>query len=123
MINGNIDVPLQEIKRIGANVSALIDSDPDNLSGKLPVERQAFVEKCRENRIECCVLQRRAFENYLTERAIKRVKGNKYSALAPDQKLEDASLPWGKEENWLIAREMEREEWEQSDLGKFLSSL
>jgi predicted ATPase len=123
MINGNIDVHLQEIQRIGANVSALIDSERTHLGDKLSIERQAFAEKCRENKIECCILAKRAFENYLMERAIKIVKGEKYSALAPYQKLKDAPLPWAKEENWLIAREMERGEWEQSDLGEFLISL
>ncbi len=123
MINGKIDVQLQEIKRIGAVVSALIDSERTAPGAALSKDRKDFVQKCKENRITCCVLERTAIENYLPDRAIKTIKGPKYSALTFYQRLLDAPLPWGKEENWLIARAMERVEFEFNDLGKFLLSL
>ena len=66
------------------------------------------------------MLERRATENYLTDDAIKTVKGQKYSALGSHQKLENAAMPWGKEENWIIARQMKRSDFELTDLGKFL---
>jgi energy-coupling factor transporter ATP-binding protein EcfA2 len=123
MINGNIDVQLQEIKRIGASVFALIDSERSIAGAEIHKDRKSFLDKCTESEIRCCILERRATENYLTDRAIKSAKGLKYSALAPYERLEDASLPWGKEENWIIARGMERGEFESTDLGKFLMSI
>lgn len=123
MINGNVEVQLQEIKRIGAVVSALIDSERAAPEAELCRDRKDFVEKCSDNGITCCVLERRATENYLTDRAIKAVKGPKYSALMFYEKLEDAQQPWGKEENWGIARTMERADFEATDLGKFLAAL
>lgn len=123
MINAQIDVALEEVKRIGARVSALIDSERDGADKEIPRNRRDFSVKCREAEVSCCILERRAIENYLTDRAVKNVKGDKYSALGPYVKLEESSLPWGKEENWLIAREMERPEFIDTDLGKFLESL
>jgi predicted ATPase len=123
MINGDIDVQLQEIKRIGADVSALIDSERIAVDAELEQNRKDFQQKCAENAIKCCILDHRAIENYLTDRAIKKVKGPQYSALMPYQKLKDIQLQWAKAENWLIAREMDRDEFENTDLGHFLVSL
>ncbi len=51
------------------------------------------------------------------------VKGDKYRALSPYEKLKEASPSWAKQENWRIAREMIREEIEKTDLGEFLNTL
>ena len=59
----------------------------------------------------------------MPDRAIKAIKGEKYQSLGPYDKLSSASLSWGKQETWRIAREMTLEELDQTDLGKFLSSL
>jgi predicted ATPase len=123
MINGKIEVQLQEVKRISNSVAALIDSERSAAGAELSRERQSFIEKCRQNGIACHVLEKRAIENYLRERAIRKIKGTKYSELGPYQSLKDAALPWEKEENWRIAREMEHVEFEFTDLGKFLLSL
>lgn len=123
MINGNIDIQLQEIKRIGADISALIDSERSANNGELEQNRKDFRQKCEENGIQCCILQRTAIENYLTDRAVKQVKGPKFSALAPYQRLSDLQIGWAKAENWLIARAMDRSEFEATDLGQFLKSL
>ena len=123
MINGNIRVQLQEIKRIGAEVFALIDSERPHAGVDVSTDRKEFMQLCREAEIQCCILERRALDNYLTERAIRKVKGEKYSALAHFEKLKDAKQPWAKEENWIIIREMEKVEFEFTDLGKFLASL
>lgn len=123
MISAQIDVALEEIKRIGACVSALIDSERNSADEEIPRNRRDFAEKCRQAKINCCILERRAIENYLTDRAIKIIKGEKYSALGPYTKLEQSGLPWAKEENWLIAGEMESAEFLDTDLGMFLGSL
>jgi hypothetical protein len=62
-------------------------------------------------------------ENYLTESAIRAVKGPKYHALGPYEELKKTALPWAKSENWKIARGMDRGDLLASDLGSFLDSI
>ena len=75
------------------------------------------------HQFNCLVLERRATENYFTEAAIRRVKGEKYRALAPYEKVADVPLGWQKSENWRIAREMTLADLEGTDLLPFLQSL
>lgn len=101
----------------------MIDSERSSDSEALGPSRKAFAELCAKAKIECLVLERRAMENYLTDRAVKLVKGENYRALGHYDKLKDVNPAWGKEENWRIAREMNLEEIDQTDLGKFLHKL
>lgn len=123
LVKAASEVELQEIKRITDNIYALIDSERYESEASLTPERQAFLETCHKVGIHCHVLNRRALENYFSDRSVKAIKGEKYRCLNPYEKLEDASLSWGKQENWRIAREMTREELDQTDLGMFLGSL
>jgi len=123
MINANREYELTEIKRITDNISALIDSERASSDEPLAPEREAFVNLCSQVGIDCHVLERRSIENYLTERAIKAFKGDKYEALQPYQRLEDISPAWGKQENWRIAREMTEDEISSTDFGQFLNAL
>jgi len=123
LIKADSEHELIEIKRITQNVSALIDSERDSPDAKLPPHRQRFFETCKKVGIDCHVLERRAIENYLPDRAVKAIKGIKYHSLDSYQKLEQASPSWGKQENWCIVREMTPEELNSTDLGKFLRSL
>src|SRR5262249_20795175 len=122
-INESAESQLEEIKHISENIYALIDSERSAKDEEMSLNRKAFVEACERAQISCHVLERRATENYLSDRAIKRVKGEKYRALAPYQVLRDVNPAWGKEENWRIAREMEPTELEGTDLGEFLQRL
>ncbi|HET9182738.1 MAG TPA: AAA family ATPase [Candidatus Angelobacter sp.] len=123
LINGDRGLELQELKRISENVAALIDSERSSEAATLEPARQAFSEVCAANHINCCVLKRRATENYLTDAAVKRVKGNSHRSLAPYERLGDVSPSWSKSENWRIAREMEFNDISGTDLGEFLEKL
>ena len=123
LIKAASETELQEIKRITDNIYALIDSERDAPGVPLSTDRQAFLETCHKLDIKCLVLERRAVENYLSDRAVKVAKGEKYRSLKPYENLSDASPSWGKQENWRIAREMTHEELDQTDLGKFLDDL
>lgn len=85
--------------------------------------RAAFVEICRRAKIKYHVLERRAIENYFSNEAIRRVKGDKYQALGPYQARQEVSPVWAKAENWRIARETTLKDLEGMDLGNFLASL
>ncbi|MFC2059697.1 ATP-dependent endonuclease [Chloroflexota bacterium] len=124
LIKPSSSIELEEIKRItDGNISALIDSERKSSDDALCADRQAFFNNCKEAHINCRILERRAIENYFSDRAIKVIKGEKYQALNPYEKLGETSPSWGKQENWRIAREMNLEEINNTDLGKFLLSL
>lgn len=122
-ITGSRETELQEIKRISENIYALIDSERTASNDELDPTRRGFAELCQKVGIKCHVLKYRAIENYLSDRAIKKVKGDKYKALQPYQALKESQPAWAKSENWRMAREMIREELDDTDLGEFLSSL
>jgi ABC-type cobalamin/Fe3+-siderophores transport system ATPase subunit len=123
MIAQGREAELEEIKRISENVCAVIDSERLGPEAPLDPPRAAFVEACQRAKIRCHVLERRAIENYLLDRAMKMVKGDKYRALEPYESLKEVSPAWSKQENWRIAREMTLEELEGTDLGEFVASL
>jgi ABC-type cobalamin/Fe3+-siderophores transport system ATPase subunit len=123
LINSSCEQQLSELTRITKNICAVVDSERNSATAPLDKERAAFRDICQQLGIRCHVLERRATENYLSDSAIKRIKGPKYRSLSEYELLSNASPMWGKSENWLIAREMQRIELDATDLGKFLSQL
>lgn len=123
MIRASAADELVEVKRLTSSVFAIIDSERTAQDEELPPERQAFVEACREAEVLCTVLERRATENYFSDRAVKAVMGPKYRALQPYEALGDVELPWNKNDNWRIAGNMEQDEIAGTDLGDFLDGF
>ena len=123
LINGRSEHALGEIKRITTQVAVLIDSERAEAEAPLSSDRQQFVEKCETLGFSVHVLERRALENYLTDAAIKKVKGDKYSSLEAYELLKHRQPAWGKNENWRIAAAMSRTDLDRTDLGAFLASL
>jgi ABC-type cobalamin/Fe3+-siderophores transport system ATPase subunit len=111
---------LGEIKRITQNVFAIVDSEKAEQGVDLPPERAAFQEACREADITCIILERRAVENYFTDRAVKAALGQAYSALEPYEALRETDPTWPKSDNWRIAGNIERAELANTDLGAAL---
>jgi hypothetical protein len=128
LINDSDDTArqLEEIRRIARepdSVSALIDSERTAAGAPLEAKREGFRRRCEESGVDCHVLERRSFENYLTEPAIKRALGDEYSALGPYEGLREATPRWSKHHNWKIASEMKRDDLAHTDLGEFLERL
>ncbi len=123
LINGGSERALAEIRRITNQVAVLIDSERVRAGEPLSADRQQFVLKCEALGFSVHVLERRALENYLTDAAVKRVKGDSYSALGHYDLLKRHDPAWGKQENWRIAAEMTRQDLNATDLGNFLGSL
>lgn len=122
-INEYSKAELEEIQRISDKIYILIDSEKNSEYAELEECRKKFQDNCQQIGIHCHILERRATENYFTDRAIKLVKGDKYSELQPYQLLKEASPHWDKSENWRIAKEMTIEELEKTDMGKFLKKI
>lgn len=123
LANANMEVELAELKRITPNVAALVDSEKVTAESEPAARRKGFANSCGRLGFKVCLTQLRAIENYLSDRAIRAVKGAKYRVLEPYQKLEESPLPWAKHENWRIAREMTWDELKSTDVGTFLASL
>ena len=123
LVNGSVEVELNEVCRISNDVWAIIDRDTISEDSPLAKDRKAFMDICKNVGINCSVLRRRATENYLAEHAIRTVKGDKYRALDRFERLEDSEVPWSKSENWRIAREMTLADLSGNDLGEFLTEL
>jgi predicted ATPase len=113
---------LQEVTRICPHTFAVIDSERQNAGDQIEAGREAFTQNCQGLHIDCLVLQHRAIENYLSDRAIKIAQGVAYRALTPFEGRQGVNL-WPKTENWKIARAMERAEIEATDLGQFLARI
>jgi hypothetical protein len=105
------------------NVYALIDSEREAAGSPLDPARAAFKHVCDELGIHCCILDRRATENYLTDAAVKKIKGEKHRAVGPYELLKNVPFGWTKMENWRIARETSFDDIAETDLGKFLAEL
>jgi predicted ATPase len=123
MITGNREAELAEICRISPDVRALIDSERGAAGEALSPERAAFVASCGNLNVPCHVLERRALENYFSDRAIKVTIGPAYGALPPYARLRDTARGWPKADNWRIAREMILDELLESDLRTFIDTL
>jgi ABC-type branched-subunit amino acid transport system ATPase component len=125
LIGSNRDSEMSEFQRIGAEVFVLIDSERTAEGDPLVADRECFRLTCEKLfRAERVLLtQRRATENYMTDRAIKVVKSDKYRALAEYEQLGSVDPVWAKNENWKIADEMNFDEIKDTDLGQFLLLL
>src|SRR2546422_130262 len=123
LIRAGVQAELAELKRVSKNVAVLIDSERASARAPLPPARSAFLQDCTALGFRAHALDRRAFENYLTDAALKRVKGFSYRALQPFESLSAINPAWGKAENWRIARAMTVADLESTDLGHFLDSI
>jgi ABC-type cobalamin/Fe3+-siderophores transport system ATPase subunit len=124
MIRAGREPELAELQRLADNVVVLIDSERPADGEPLEQSRQAFVDSCHKLGIRSCVLERRALENYFSETAIRRaMRSDKYRALEPFERLEDAPHGWAKADGWKITTEMNVSELDGTDLGAFLGTL
>lgn len=122
-ISADREAELGEIKRLSSKVHVLIDSERLSPDAQVDEKRVRFQETCGKLGFRVCVTERRAIENYFTERAIKEALGEKYRELAPYEKLENAEPAWRKAESWKIARLMTKGELEGTDIGQLLAEL
>jgi predicted ATPase len=122
MINGNREDELRELKRITANIFALIDSEKTANDDALGNGREGFRKACGSVGITCHVTERRALENYFSAVAIEQVHGKTYGALAPFESMR-ADSRWAKSENWRITQAMQLDDLNKTDLGSFFTRL
>jgi ABC-type branched-subunit amino acid transport system ATPase component len=123
-INSKRKSELEHIAALNLHVSAVIDSEKHSSTSGLEKHRKDFQRMCERLGISCHILDRRAIENYFTQRAIHAALGkDHHRALKPYEAL--ASLPhhWRKRDNWKIVRAMRWEEIKETDIGIWLKTL
>ena len=125
MANGKRDDELSEVLRLAGpdgKVFALVDSERE-VAGSLPLKaRQRFSEICVKLNVKLCVTDRRAIENYLTQKSLDAAfTPGLYRALEPYAKPGVGF--WGKGESWRAAKHMTTEELATTDLGRFFELM
>lgn len=123
LIGGGRQIELAELQRLSKNVSILADSERTEAGAKLSKQRASFVQTCKTLGYNVHLTERRAIENYFTDRAVKAIFGEKFRSLGEYELLRDAPNPWPKSENWRIAHEMSLDELQGTDLLTFLKEL
>ncbi len=122
-INSRSEAELLELTRISDEVYALIDSERKSSNESLSEERESFIATCNAVGIPVHVLERRALENYFSDRAVKEAFGDSHVGLQPYEALKEVGHPWAKRDNWRPAQSMTKAELAQTDLGNFLAAL
>lgn len=113
---------LDEIKRLGVPVYALIDSDRERAGDPPSGKAVNFQKFCKKAKIECHILDRRALENYFVTAAIKKAIDPSKSAISEYEKIEEKTH-WRKKQNVEIALEMTLSDLESTDLKEFLEHI
>lgn len=120
LARGGVEQELSEFMRISKKVFALVDSEKESPDGEIKKQRMQFLESCKRLGIDCVVTERRALENYFSERAVKNALGEQIAALGPYERLDGR---WSKSDNWLIASHLDWSEIERTDVGALISRL
>jgi predicted ATPase len=106
-----------ELQRLAKNVYILLDSERSTAGGPPKESRTWLVGETKRLGVRVQLTDRRAFENYLPEAAVQRAYGPNVHGLGP---YEEHDARWPKRDNWRIAREIQAEELEDTDLVRFL---
>ena len=114
---------LVELQRVTRNIHVLIDSERAEAAAAPEPRIRDFAGACTKLGISCHVLERRAMENYLPQRALDQALGGQHVELAPFEPLAGKQDGWGKKDNWRVAAEMRLEDLDGTDLGAFFEAL
>jgi hypothetical protein len=123
LANGNCEHELSELKRITPNIFCIVDSEKISAESPPIKERIDFEILCEKLGFKVLLTEKRAIENYLSDRAIKQIYGPGFSALTDYEILSMHKPGWGKSDNWKIARTMNKEEIVSTDLFRFLEEM
>jgi predicted ATPase len=113
---------LAEVIKVHHNIAVIIDSEILKDGESISKNRLDFLKACRNAGIKAHATERRATENYFTQKAIDISIANNGRSLQKFEKFSPA-VGWNKSDGAKIASAMTREEIESTDIGAFLRSL
>lgn len=116
---------LSEFNRFGVKIFVLIDSERSNAEDTAS-QRKKFISVCEDLFGVGHALQtaRRAIENYFPTRAIHTaMRSEKYRSLEPFENGENIQPFWGKNQNWRITAEMNKDDLTGTDLAQFFEVI
>lgn len=116
---------LNEFSRFGVDVYVLVDSEKENAKSPLS-DRSKFIALCEKlfGKGHAVQTDYRATENYFTSDAINTaMRSEKYKPLTPFERPSEGELFWGKNQNWRVAAEMTKQDWQKTDLGRFFDLI
>lgn len=120
LARGDVEHELHELKRLSERVFALVDSEKPSEAEPACGQRLAFQGACNAVGIPVLLTERRATENYLSDRAIKNVFGQGQREFLPYESRKDVGPCWKKGDNWKVAAAMTLDELIATDIGQFL---
>ncbi|CAN1556767.1 AAA domain, group 15 [Sphingomonadaceae bacterium] len=117
-INSDGVEAIRQVLQVHPRVAVVIDSERDAPDAEIENKRLKFSADCAAADIPCLLTEKRATENYFTERAVKAACGDNASALDAFDKLDGNG--WGKRDGLKIASHMNVEEVEGTDVVRFI---
>lgn len=120
-INSDGVEAIKQVLQVHPRVAVVIDSERHAAEAEIEKKRTRFKADCELARVPCLITQKRATENYFTDRAVKAACGDNAVALGAFEKL--AGHGWGKRDGLRIASAMSVEEIEYVDIVQFIREL
>jgi AAA15 family ATPase/GTPase len=122
-INGDSYDELNELKRLNAkSYNVIFDSERESANAELKEDFKKFIENCKLLEFNVFPTDYYATDNYITQDALDIIEGiGKYTALSPFENINKSTNKWGKSRNWLMFREMKREDFKGTGLDKFIT--
>lgn len=116
---------LSEIKRLNAkSVSVIFDSNRTSATMALSPPLEEFQTCCKELKFNVFPTDRHSTENYITQEALDKVLGKGYQALTEYEDFNTRAISkWDKGRNWLMFREMKKEDFNSTTLKDFIEEI
>ncbi len=112
---------IKQVLAIHPNVAVIIDSERDAVDEPLETKRATFVKACMDASIPCHATERKATENYFTQKAITEAIGGNARSLEAFERL--STHGWGKRDGLKISAKMTVAELDKTDIGEFLRGI
>lgn len=113
---------LKQLSLLGVkSVTAIIDSEKAHEGASIPKERQVFQEVCTKIGYEVFIMERRAIENYVPQKAVTHLFGPNVKALGSFSSFQPGN-GWKKANTWKLFSVTEKASIDCTDIGNFFAT-
>ncbi len=110
---------LSELNRFNTEVFVIFDSEKTSENAQLKPEFEIFHQVCEELGFNVFATDYHSTENYISQSAINNILNSGIQKLDKFEKFENQ---WKKEQNWLMFRDMELVDFEETELNNFIKN-